>query len=564
MVTISRIFDQDNESSKHFWAEKIIVALFAAFYLYIFRTVVPNGDALYYASNVVSGSIVFNPNHMLMDPIGILASNLFWAIGIEIEIMDVFKIISGFSCVVALIIFHSILLEIKVKSLLIRIAAITLLFSSRNYLSMAITEEYYMVQMPFLMLALLYSLRWIGYQSTGTKSNYPLYIIGISLGFLTAIALNNIFVLFFIGLYLGFVNNNKSYQLAPTFTVWAFASLILLPLYLGAYFYSSSNLGFHEWFFSYQGKSENPTEVLYGLELSVKGVLISISKLIYNMPVNFVDVGGLGTVLKSHIFSIELEYNANYFKIIIGTFVLLLFVIFLLLLTYWSILLNRHFRLIQYSLIWVASFLVFNFYWNDSSDQFWFQILPVLWIMILIMLGLTEYSEDNKILNNFSHKSVQAVLPAFACLLLVMNSLNVMSPLTFENIEEKYKLHKSLIQENDMEIFTGWDNMQWMVTDESFPKHERLMLMELALETNKDSVIMKNLPTLIKSHLKNGHRVIVSRLFEKDHEVRPWDNLRKAGWPRSRIISLLEEFDYKILTKIGGVSFYQLEFRDNT
>ena len=545
----------------HYKIEKIVIITLAALYLFLFKTIVPNGDALYYASNVASGSVIFNPNHMLMDPIGLLASKFFLNLGFLLETMDIFKIISGLSAIISLCIFHSILVELKVKSILIRYCSVILLFSSRNFLSMGITEEYYMVQMPFIMLATLFSIKWI--QNKSHNNEYFIYIIGLCLGVATAIALNNIFVLFFIGIYLGFNSDLKFYRLSTTFATWVSAGTILIPLYIAAYLYSSSDLDFLQWFTSYQGKSENPTEVLYGLEFTIKGILISLSKLIYNLPINFIDVGGLGTILKSAVFSITLEYKPNFTKIIVSMLMLLLFIILLALFIHWSFKLFRQFKLVQFSLIWIFSYLVFNFYWNDSSDQFWFQILPIIWIMFLIMSGVTSYSETKLPQAIFKEKTTNIFIPVLTCILLTINSINVMYPLTFETVDDKRNEIKMLIQENDMEIFTGWDNMQWMKPDESFPEYKRLMLMELVLGTNKDNFKIEHLPELIKAHLEKGHRVIISRLYSKDHEVRPWDNLRKAGWPRKRIIELLGIFKHEEITQIDGVSFHQIRLTND-
>jgi hypothetical protein len=177
------------------------------------------------------------------------------------------------------------------------------------------------------------------------------------------------------------------------------------------------------------------------------------------------------------------------------------------------------------------------------------------------MLGLLNTDQNIIGLTLIKLKRPEIPLAGFALIFLLINSANVMYPLTFEDMDAKYSEHKSIIKNDDLEIFTGWDNMQWMVTDDSFPDHDRIMLMELALKTDKRGYTMEELPVIVKQHLASGNRVIVARLYQKDYEIRPWDNLRKAGWPRQKIIDLLNEFEHVKIYDIDGVGFYQLKLK---
>jgi hypothetical protein len=144
---------------------------------------------------------------------------------------------------------------------------------------------------------------------------------------------------------------------------------------------------------------------------------------------------------------------------------------------------------------------------------------------------------------------------------LTYNTLQMVVPLAFAGIAEKSAEHKALLQDGDLEIIPGWDDMRWMSIDDSYPAINRVILMELALGTDRAGRQMDQLPSIINAHLQRGGRVLVARLYERDHEANPWYKLEKLGWPRSRIKQLLVSFEYRAVATIGGAAFYELRLR---
>ena len=69
---------------------------------------------------------------------------------------------------------------------------------------------------------------------------------------------------------------------------------------------------------------------------------------------------------------------------------------------------------------------------------------------------------------------------------------------------------------------------------------------------------MRELPARIREHLLTGRRVVVARLYDLDDVARPWDQLRKLGWPREKIRNLLKDFNSRIIGRVGGVTFREL------
>jgi hypothetical protein len=542
------------------WAERFAIAIVAGLYLYVFRTVAPNGDGMVYITHIENSRFVWNPNHLLMDPAGNGFCHLLWSFGADISTFHALKLLSSLATILSLILFHAVVVKVGISSPWIRIASVSGLFFSRNFLSMALSEEFFMVQMPFLLLALLIYVRWSGGAVQNHTEALSLLGLGGFLGIATLISMSNVFLIMTLGVCIATIRVAGSISpilRAPL--MWLGTAAIMLPGLLLGFHRTEAASSFLTWLTAYQGRAGNVSRSLYGVEWNPKGIAMSLSRLIYNLFANFIDLGGLGTILKSRFFGIPLEHKPDFTGALLAGSILIGLVVLGYFLASWIRRKWRAITVLQFGLAWVLGILLFNLYWNDSSDQFYFQVLPIAWVWIA--LALQDDSPRRNLLDGCGgvrSRISAALLPILVLMIMLLNTIMVAAPPAFDDIEGKRNAHRRMLQAGDLEIAPGWDGLQWMSTDERFPPFQRMLLMDLAMQSRDGGPRIEQLPKLIHTHLSEGKRVIIARLYDQDGVARPWDQLRKLGWPRARIMKLVEGYESREIGRIGDVIFREV------
>jgi hypothetical protein len=524
------------------WVERIAIFVLATLYLFVFRTVVPSGDAQVYVAHIDAGELIWNPNHLLMDPIGYGWCHLLWSLGIDIQPLNAFKIVSAASTLITLLLFDSLLREVGVARWA-RLLAVVGLFVSRNFLTMALSEEFFVLQMPFLIAALWFLLRAERYPG---ESKYILWL-GVMLGVATLITINTVLLGVTIAIYLLLTRQTWREKLLGVVWLGAAAVLVVVPALIIAYATTSVDVDFFTWMFAYQGNETNPTNALYGLDPSLKGVALSAGRLVFTTFTNVVSVGSLGAVLKSLIYGAPLEIQLHPVRVATGAALFLAMIATCCVLAIWIVRNFRAQRVLQVVVAWAAAYYIFNFLWDDSSDQFWFQILPVFWLAVALFLSR-------------SSTRASAILPTVTlAALAVFNTVQEAAPKAFADVRAYTARHAELLREGDLELITGWDDFRWIAPDATFPRFTQINLMNAALWVDADDPRhISKLGDMVQAHLESGGRVIISRVYDLDDDPRPWDQLRKLGWPRERIQQELSRFEARPLATIGGVVFREL------
>lgn len=542
------------------WMERAAIVLLVSLYLMWFKTVIPSADALVYIRHLEQGLLVWNPNHLLMDPVAYFSSSLMGVLGVPVSAITLLKCVSGLSTVVALLLFHSVLLEIGVKAWMVRCAATLALFGSRNFLSMAVSEEFFILQMPLLMAVHLLCIRVLRQDIPSAGGFWP---IGALMAVLVAFSIHNLFLLFGLGVYFGRFARAAGWRIGDAIRLWGGAAAIGFPLFVGAFFLSRVDAGFVSWLTAYQGSAENPLRDLYGVRLSLSSVVESAARVGFGMITNFADAGGVGTVLKSMLFSKALEFIPDRTRITVGALSLLVVAGFLLMVAYRLVHGGWRLPIVRLSIAWVMSYLAFNFFWSDSSDQFWMHILPVIWVSFLLMFGFVG---RNLIGGAYSYPGSfivwRAVLVMAALLLLLSNTWQMVVPLAFIDLEKHAAERREILRPGDLEIIPGWDAVGWLSMDGGGLGVEQISLMELGLKGRDDDAGMASLPTRVGEHLESGRRVLVARLYDLDQTPNPWYGLAQLGWPRARIQNLLSGYCTREVARIGDVVFREIHVCD--
>lgn len=543
--------------------ERIGLLCFVGLYLVIFNVEVPHGDALRISGQIESNELLWNPNHILLDWFGYVWSKLIQIIGIDLSILAGFELISAVATLISVYLFHRILLQIGVKDARIRVLVVIGLFSSKNFLSMAVSQYFFMLQMPFLLGALHFAIRFAKELETGLRPHKSLIAMGVLMAIATGIEFNNIIPVIFIGIVLGMAPNSQKYwRYGNTLSFWTAAAVVGFPVFVLAYLLSDTDSSFVAWLLAYAGESDTSLDNYYGTQLSPASVLTGGATLVFHFFFgNIIETAGLGTVIKVVVTQEPLEFVPDVTKLVLASLLIPIVGISVLRLSIWGLLRTKQNMVIRICMTWLAAYLVFNFLWPYSADLFWFQLLPLIWVLLAIYLrDRAEFNMQGiQVRGQWMHRKL-AFMSLIVLCLLVLNTMQTVVPLAMADMDSHQNQHNNLLRDGDLEIVPGWDDYKWMMLDDSQKKVTRLLLMNMALRPDQDALHISRLPELIIENLNAGNRVLIGRLYDLDREPNPWYGLAGVGWPRWKIQELIGDFCTRPVGTVADVGFHELHF----
>ena len=162
-----------------------------------------------------------------------------------------FEIISAVTAIASLLIFHAMLLQVGVKSWRTRALAVAGLFASQGFLSMAISQYYFMVQMPFLLGVLYLGVRFMMKAQSGDDCALCLYGMGVLAAIAGTVMFNNVLLVIALGLSIGFMRyDGRSWNYSGATRLWGAAAVVGFPIFILGYMASGSSDGFVHWLFA--------------------------------------------------------------------------------------------------------------------------------------------------------------------------------------------------------------------------------------------------------------------------------------------------------------------------
>lgn len=543
------------------WWERSSIIVLTVIYLVLFNRVIPHGDALRVVRQIQESHLIWNPNHLIFDPLGYGWYALLERLGFSISPLGSFEIISAVTAIASLLIFHALLMQVGVKSWQARALAVTGLFASQGFLSMAISQYYFMVQMPFLLGALYLGVRFMQKARSGNDCALCLYGMGVFAAIAGTIMFNNVLLAIVLGLSVGFMRyDGRSWNYMGAARLWGAAAVVGFPVFIFGYVASNSTDGFIHWLFAYQGESASSLNDLYGIEWTWKGIAESLARAVFNLfSASIIETAGLGTAIKGILFREPLEFVPETEKLFLALSLTPIIAGTLLVLFVWGAVRFRQNRVVQFVFAWIGAYFVFNTLWSCSGDLFWFQILPVCWLLLMVYLGtvngpLFEGIQENWGPGRWKLWLLTATVPA----LLTVNTLQTVVPVSWVDLDARRAEHMALLRDGDVEIIPGWDGYGWMQLDPKGPRVERIELMDLALQAKTSDRYIQQLPSIVADRIKHGKRIVVARLYDKDHGLNPWSGLTRLGWPRTRIQGLLNGYCHKEIGRVSDVVFQEV------
>jgi hypothetical protein len=235
--------------------EKISIASASILYLVAFYRTLPHGDALRIVRQIEQSHLVWNPNHLLFDPLGHSIYALMSWSGLEITTLGSFSVISGTATVISLLIFHSILLRAGIELPSVRILGTAGVWASQSFLSQSTSQYYMMVQMPFLLGALYFYIDYVSCAGSGQvdRRNF--------IGSVAPRYFRNHHVQqpasHPCGRHCGWAARNpERWQIGLSLRLWGAAAALGVPVFIAGYLLSGKESGFFVWLLSYGGISK--------------------------------------------------------------------------------------------------------------------------------------------------------------------------------------------------------------------------------------------------------------------------------------------------------------------
>ena len=545
--------------------ERMLITVASVVYLLLFDQTVPHGDAMRIVRQIDAGQLIWNPNHLLFDPLGYWLFNLVRAYWPNVAALDLFEIISAISTVVSLFAFHAILVRLGITNAAARMLASLLLFGSAAFLSVAISQYYFMIQMPVLMAALyIYICAMADDQSTRAR-DMKMYAIGAILAVATAIMFNNLLLVLACGIGVAWSNASwRELEWRRAAQLYAGAALVGLPIFTVGHVLSGVDANLFQWVLAYEGNVESSLNEVYGAKWTVGELVRGMAMVGFKFTIgSLVNPAGLGTILAKVTFGGQLEFTPNWLRIAVGVAAIPVAITVSLRAAFYAVTRLKADPFIRFLSLWVGAYLCFNFLWNVGDEIFWFQILPIIWILFLMSL----LCRRGAVLGTVTASGVGPdeewpiiKLATVGALLIVVNTFNAVLPWADREYLDKQRVHADLLREGDLEIIPGWDQQKWMMLPPNAVKVDRLILVNLAIGSGGSAEKLEDLPEIVRTRLDSGGRVVVARLFDIDDDMMPWYSLQDRGWPRARLQSLLSEFCSRPLATIDGVVLREIVY----
>jgi hypothetical protein len=544
-------------------AERIAIVAFAAVYVIFFNRTWPHGDAQRIVRQIELAHLNWNPNHLLLDPSGYYFSALLSKLGVLIDPLTAFEILSGVATLISLVIFHAALVRGGVARTATRLLCVAGLFASHTFLTLAVNQYYVMVQMPLLMGVIYYYIDFIASVREGHPEERKLVYMGLLLAGATGVMFNNILFAIVAGIVVGFSSTGlRSWQARYTIKLWAGAAALGLPLFVAGYLLSSTDASFVTWLTAYEGDSASRLNELYGIDWTVAGIAQATALVGFNTLLGAtLSTAGLGTVLKVLAFSQPFEFIPNYGTIALSLVLAPAVIAFIIGVAWFALRRVTTEPVVRFLVAWIVMYLAFNFLWVAGDDIFWGQILPAVWLLAMMGLNVMPRVTFASAVPAPSWGRGQwrwYALIAFVPALLIVNTASVVQPMSDRSFLVKQQQHDALVKPTDLEIIPGWDQRKWMQPSEEAPGARKLVLMNMALKKEGTPEHIGHVPELIDAQLNNGGRVLVARVFDKDHDLMPWYALAEMGWPREKIQELLSGFCNRKVAEIDDVVFREM------
>jgi hypothetical protein len=446
------------------------------------------GQSLSYAA----GFHHWNPNHLLVEPLGVAWLGLLDPDHSRAEGVDHLKRLCILAGALAVGLFRFGVAGRLASSRLAANHGTAWMAMGSAFSRLWISDEIHMVQMPALVLVAMLALRYLD-RPTLSRA----VAVGASVTLAAAFFLENLLLgpALAVGL---LIRKRPAHAAAILGATLATTALV----FGGTWAASGSSQGPLEWLTRYGGGGQpSRVESAYGVEPGLAGLAESTLRAGYGVACALVDLTPAVAAFR--------DGQPVGPTVILG---LLAFAASLTLLTGF-----RDNRLLVVA--WAAAVLAFGIFWNNSDDQFYFQLSVAFGALAARM-------------------PVRPALLVLSLFALLWNVADLVNRRILYPRQERLALMRTL-QDAGLIVYPGFDEIEVLLQLE--PKARAVSFTGLAVEHPAPEG-MRVLTADIDETLASGRPVALLDLFDTPRERSPWKFLRRLGYEHDEILEILGRY----------------------
>ncbi len=492
-----------------------------------------SNDGLGHSREFAAGSWQLNPNHLLFEPLGAWWQNLWLRRGSQREPVDVLKLLSVLAGGLAAGLFRygvaSRLAETRWKA---NHATAWLAFSSA-FLRLWVSDEIHMIQMPFVVAMAWAALLCLERPSFGRTFALGATVGLAALAFISNLVLGAAVTAVLVVRHLR--RRERRLVMRSAAAVGLGVLVIAGPVFLGGWLRSGGRSSFLAWLALYSG-GEQPARIrdAYGMVDSWTGLLESVARAFYGTACALVDLGPAVAAVRDRQ---TLEPGA-----VLGVVAFLAAAAALLYglkvaLREPSKPANRGALVI--AIAWLAAILGFGVFWNNSDDQFYFQMAPAFGVLAARIPG--------------GRGRASALFFSLSLAGLLWNLTDVGVHRVLYPRQERMALLEKEVRGACLVVYPGFDEPELLLKMSRPAKSiPQLSLTRLAAGYPAAEGL-RRLTGRIEHCLDTGGRVVLIDVLDTPPDRNPWKFLRRLGYDHLEIEHLLEErFTFEGATRRVG------------
>lgn len=463
-----------------------------------------SNDGLGHSLSFAQGDWPLNPNHLLFEPLGAWWQELWVRNGSQREPVDILKLLSAISGALAASLFrYGVAARLAGTRWAANHATAWMALSSA-FLRLWVSDEIHMIQMPFVILVAWAALRYLENPSFGRALAIGAAVGLSTLTFISNLALGITLALGLTAWHLG--KREARMAVGSAVSLGLGVALTAGAVFLGVWWMAEGAPGFLAWLTRYSGGRQAPRiSEAYGLVPSWEGLVESCVRAVYGTASALVDLIPVAAAIR--------DRQAPTPAAILGCLAFLASSAALLhglrnVLGDPTKPANRGALLLTAS--WLVAILGFGVFWNNSDDQFYFQLAPVFGALAARMTW-----------RRFLALSLAGLL---------WNLADATSRRILYPRGERMALLEGEVRGACLVVYPGFDEAELLLTMSlSAASTHRIAMTRLATSYPYEEG-MRSLTGSIERCVSGGGRVVLIDIFDTPPDRNPWKFLRRLGY----------------------------------
>ena len=466
------------------WRDAVCWSFLSALVLLLLPVGHVSPDGLGQSHYLATGFSRWNPNHLLVEPLGAWWMSLADA-GSRAEQVDHLRRLSILAGSLAAGLFRfGVARRLAPGRLAANYATAWLAFSSA-FARLWVMDEVYMVQMPAVV-----GVAWLALRYLERPSRPRSLAAGASVTLAAAFFVENLLL----GPALAVAFWRRPRHAAGVLL----GQLAAAPLFGAAWIASKTPHGFLEWMTRYGGGSVPVrVEQAYGMT----DLFVSAARALYGSACALVDLAPLVAAFRDHQIDLTVPLRAAAF-----------------LAACCALLFARDRAALLLAGVWAAAVLAFGIYWNNSDDQFYVQLAVAFGALGARLRG----------------KAV--VLGMIA---LLWNVVDVGYRRVFYPRQERLAMIERELGEAGLIVYPGFDEMDMLLALEPVAPAVSITGYSVRLPAEEG---LKDLSSAILHTLREGRSVAVVDVIDVPPTHPPWKFLRRMGYDQAKVVDTVGTF----------------------